>query len=599
MTKKEALLDINETQDYYVSKLSDIITGIDDRFEDLKEIDFTSPTGTGKTIMVAKLINTLPNYFFVITSLSRGQLRYQVEKKISELCKNDNYVVYGLNEFTKNTILQEDDIINILPDDKKIIWIRDEGHIATNRWQEVLRMRSSYIVNFSATNKNNNGIQCNFSHTMMLRTVTQNSGTPEDALDQLLEVKNLHKNINGYNPCALFRIIHDENLQRVFNECEKRGLTYINITEESYDMSDICEDDNQYDVIINKYRITEGVDLKRCHVIYMDSKPSNEATVVQIIGRARRNALFWRNDIDILAKSNEDLLDETRKCYVFYNIPETEVAQNDLGELAYSLCDTISVEALKPNIKINVTNGQMPNGLFVLELLGKNGTFSITYDENLEANVVSNDTFYKERKRTYDPMVIDLSDEGFNIKKIFLKPNFLEYFEKRIKRTKGKIDNTKYVFFCIKKYLSRNNTENFNIDIDYWETFLKMDDKKTLVNRYKWADFLWRVPGVYHLYRLATEVSFRSTFNDQEKQEAYEYAKIDKVPEYFEKRNIFNSGMWYQAAELDFELKPYIEKIEYVSTQLAESISKDLDNAHNVIQITANKYKYSPHPFSM
>ncbi|MDY4936227.1 MAG: hypothetical protein SO132_05610 [Candidatus Enteromonas sp.] len=73
MTKKEeALLEINETQDFYVSKLSDIITGSDNRFENLKEIDFTSPTGTGKTIMVAKLINSLPSFFFVITSLSRG-----------------------------------------------------------------------------------------------------------------------------------------------------------------------------------------------------------------------------------------------------------------------------------------------------------------------------------------------------------------------------------------------------------------------------------------------------------------------------------------------------------------------------------------------
>ena len=111
MTKKEALLEINETQDFYVSKLSDIITGEDNRFEDLKEIDFTSPTGTGKTVMVAKLINSLPNFFFVITSLSRGQLRYQVEGKIRDLCKGNNFVVFGLNEYTKNTILQEKDII--------------------------------------------------------------------------------------------------------------------------------------------------------------------------------------------------------------------------------------------------------------------------------------------------------------------------------------------------------------------------------------------------------------------------------------------------------------------------------------------------------
>ena len=200
MNKKEAIQEINETQDFYIEKLINIILGTDKRFEDLKEIDFTSPTGTGKTVMVAKLINRLPNHFFFITSLSKGQLRHQVENKIKSLCLGNNFVVFGLNEYTKNTILQEKDILDLLPNNKEIIWIRDEGHIATNRWQEILRNRSSHIINFSATNKSNNGIQCNFSHTMMLRTVSQNSGTPEDALDQLLEVKNVHRNITGYNP---------------------------------------------------------------------------------------------------------------------------------------------------------------------------------------------------------------------------------------------------------------------------------------------------------------------------------------------------------------------------------------------------------------
>lgn len=597
MTKKEALIEINETQDFYVSKLIDIVLGIDNRFEELKEIDFTSPTGTGKTVMVAKMINMLPDYFFVITSLSKGQLRHQVESKIRSLVKQNNFIVFGSSEYTRNTVLQEVDIINSIPKDKKVIWIRDEGHIATNRWQEVLRERSSHIINFSATNKSNNGIQCNFAHTMMLRTVSQNSGTPEEALDQLLEVKNIHKEISGYNPCALFRVIHDENLSRVIEECEKRSLSYINITDENYDMSEICEDDNHYDVIINKFKITEGIDLKRCHVIYMDSKPSNEATVVQVIGRARRNALFWRTDIDILDKDNSDLLEETRKCFVFYNIPETEVAQNDLGELTYSLCDTISVEALKPNIKVRVVNGQLPNGLYILELYGRNGAFTISYDEQIGANVVSNQDFYKNEIEEYNPRLIDLSKEDLNLQKIYLKENIKDFFEIKTRRSRHEVDRFKYYFYLVKLYCQRHPGV-IDLDIDYWENYLEISRKEVLVKDRKWGEFYYSSSERYNFFKKEIEGHFVENFSDEDKDLCWEAAKIDKTPEYVEKKDIFVNNSWEGVSHLSYEFSKYVDKIEYFSTSLANDVAIELEKRHNVKQITCNKYRYSPHPFT-
>ena len=598
MNKKEALQEINRTQDFYVSKLIEIILGVDKRFEELKEIDFTSPTGTGKTIMVSRLINALPDYFFFITSLSRGQLRYQVERKIKSLCPRSNYVVFGLNEFTKSTILQENDILNILPNNRKIIWIRDEGHIATNRWQEVLRSRSSHIINFSATNKSSNGIQCNFAHTMMLRTVSQNSGTPEDALDKLLEVKNAHKNIHNYNPCALFRVLHDENLERVITQCQKRNLKYINITDEMYDMSEICEDNNQYDVIINKFKITEGIDLKRCHVIYMDSKPSNEATVVQIIGRARRNALFWRNDVDILTRENADLLSETRKCFVFYNIPETEVAQNELGELTFSLCDTISVEALKPNIRIHVTNGQMDNGLYILELAGKTGYFNIFHDDFLDANVVSNKDFYLEETIDCNSKVIDLSKEDYNLKKIYLKPNIFDYFKKDLRRSERECDRKKYYFYFVKRYYEKCPGIKPDLNIDYWEKYLEMNNKTKLVDEKKWGEFFFNSNERYQFFKKEIEGQFSRNFDNVDISQAKEYSKIDRTPEFWDKKDIFIHSSWSSATRLNYDIDKYIDKIEYVDLSLADKVSEILENKHNVIQISSNKYKYSAHPFT-
>lgn len=185
MTKEQAFEEINETQDYYVEELKEMIVkeGV------LRELNFTSDTGTGKTKMMSKLINKLPNYFFLVTTLSKGQLNKQVERNLKEDCLHNNFKVHGVCDYTANTRLTYRDILNELPKDKNIIWLRDEGHIHTNKWQSLLEDRCYRIVNISATNNDLGGIECNFKHTMMLRTVIQQSGEIGEALDKLLEVK--------------------------------------------------------------------------------------------------------------------------------------------------------------------------------------------------------------------------------------------------------------------------------------------------------------------------------------------------------------------------------------------------------------------------
>ena len=104
---------------------------------------------------------------------------------------------------------------------------------------------------------------------MMLRTVKQQQGSYIEALDKLVEIKNQHKRVKEYNLCAIIRhISNDEKiLQNIFKECEKRKLKYINITEENFDMSTLCQDNNKYDVIINKFKLVEGIDIRRAHVL--------------------------------------------------------------------------------------------------------------------------------------------------------------------------------------------------------------------------------------------------------------------------------------------------------------------------------------------
>lgn len=389
MNKKEAFDEINRTQDEYIEELISLITNPD--YEVMKAINFTSPTGTGKTKMMAKLINRFPDCYFIITTLSRGQLHLQVRDDLSKDCAQNNFYVYGSADYKINSKLDANDIIGRIPPNTRCIWLRDEGHIKTNRFDELLKDRCYKVINFSATNEHSD-IKCNFTNTMMLRTVNQSCGTPEDAVNKLLEVKEIHKDIQGYNPCAIFRCVGNDT--KLYNHikrlCKKHNLKYIDLIDTTPDVTiaELCKDDNEYDIIINKFKITEGINIKRAHILYMDNKPNNNATTIQVIGRCRRNALLYRDDIDILSPQNSKLLEKTRECYVFYNVDKMKIDSDENGELQYAFCDYISCEELKPNTTIEVVDGQLQNGLHIIELLGQTGTFTISRDEKLGFNII-------------------------------------------------------------------------------------------------------------------------------------------------------------------------------------------------------------------
>ena len=224
---------------------------------------------------------------------------------------------------------------------------------------------------------------------MMLRTVCQQVGTIEDALTKLIEVKTQHNTVKDYNPCAILRCLTSGTTETAIQACLNMGLKYINITEETFDMRELCEDDNEYDVIINRFKIVEGIDIRRAHVIWMENEPSNPKTTIQLIGRCRRNALLYRDDIDIFKSSNKELLKNTRVCYAYYNVQDMHIDSDEYGNLVNAFCDTISCQRLRPNIRITVKRGVMQNGLKVIELAGKTGKFDIQVDKSTGFNIIS------------------------------------------------------------------------------------------------------------------------------------------------------------------------------------------------------------------
>ena len=144
LTKEQEIALINEKQNYYVDKLIDILYSEESKL--IKTINFSSSTGTGKTKMMASLFNKLHDRYFVVTTLSRGQLHKQVTQDIKAFARDDNFFVYGLHDYKSNSKLTADEIIARLPIDKDIVWIRDEGHINTNKWQEILEKRDDLDI---------------------------------------------------------------------------------------------------------------------------------------------------------------------------------------------------------------------------------------------------------------------------------------------------------------------------------------------------------------------------------------------------------------------------------------------------------------------
>lgn len=119
-TKEEAFKRINELQDRYEIELINLIKNENNV---LKEINFSSPIGTGKTNMIAGVINKLSDneYFFIITTLSKGQLDKQIRRKIEVLSYAflaNNFFYKQIHKVAVYDVAGEKIIIIFLTEDK-------------------------------------------------------------------------------------------------------------------------------------------------------------------------------------------------------------------------------------------------------------------------------------------------------------------------------------------------------------------------------------------------------------------------------------------------------------------------------------------------
>lgn len=276
------------------SKVNEIFDLFHDEYK--KEITFKSPTGSGKTYMMADLMNMLssPEFVFIVSSLSKGQLAQQNHEKFIEysydnftnlnpyLINSDtapeeklyiplDYNVYSLPRdlYKQNSKLMEGSMKSFLEEllnlNKKIVLIRDECHQATNNLDQ-LNDYFYKIINTSATPPTNRfhidvEITEEEAVTEKLIKVNQNlnNNSPygleeqleileNEAIPLFIKIKKDYNEKLNMNPCMIIQISNKTKGESEWNEIKRiidkpeLGLKWMYIAQEGSSLNDTNDD---------------------------------------------------------------------------------------------------------------------------------------------------------------------------------------------------------------------------------------------------------------------------------------------------------------------------------------------------------------------
>ena len=342
------------------------------------EVTFKSPTGSGKTYMMFKIMERLlekdKNLIFIVSSLSKSDLAYQNHEKFVNFCKNKSivnpyyidvettpeetlyipldYNAYSLgrDKYKKGTKLMQGAFLSFINEikqaKKKIILIRDECHQATKNLDELKEKGNFWkILNLSAT-PNVTQITCEITNKeavdakLIKKIESSKSENIHEAFDKLKEIKKEYNNGLHINPCLIIQISNKDNGQAEFEKIKKIlndeyvDFQWMYITGDAKNNetnSDIAKlplkewkneakHSKTLDVIIFKMMITEGWDIPRACMLFQVRDSQSKQMDEQVIGRIRRNPILlnWENYND---KPNLQELATT--CWVWGIIPES------------------------------------------------------------------------------------------------------------------------------------------------------------------------------------------------------------------------------------------------------------------------------------
>lgn len=240
-----------------------------------KSLVFKAPTGSGKTYMIADLMNRVlaedKNVVFMVSSLSKGSLAQQNHEKFesygstfthlnpylinSEISGEEQlfipteYNVYSLplSLYKKGGRLMQGSLTNFFNTvtggrlldglEKKIVLIKDECHIATNNLDDIPENYISRIIDVSATPKLSRGqypdVEITNEEAMqakLIKTVEwgEDDAKLDDAIARFESLKAEYRNLLGVNPCLIIQI---SNKEKADEELENQIFPALNKTD--------------------------------------------------------------------------------------------------------------------------------------------------------------------------------------------------------------------------------------------------------------------------------------------------------------------------------------------------------------------------------
>lgn len=259
------------------------------KIQEKSVVTFKSPTGSGKTYMMADLMNRIlsqrNDIIFLVSTLSKGNLGQQnYDKFIEYQQKGDfpflkpyiintslsteeslfiptDYNVYVLPRdlYKEGGLLMRGTMTNFLQEitrnlygngsNKQIYVIKDECHQATNNLDELTKLYFTKIINISATPKLSRGqspdVEITEEQAINAKLIKKVELCEDKvdiavAIDKFEEIKVKYRDLLGVNPCLIVQISNkdkaDEEMAKIFevlNRPEHQALKWMTILQKT------------------------------------------------------------------------------------------------------------------------------------------------------------------------------------------------------------------------------------------------------------------------------------------------------------------------------------------------------------------------------
>lgn len=267
------------------------VTSLVDKIAKKNVITFKSPTGSGKTYMMAdfmdRILSERSDVVFIVSSLSKSELAKQNFDKFCEYKQHGEfphlnpYLISSEISGEEGVFVPIDYNVYVLPRDlykkggrlmqgamdnflqtitsnlfgnglnKQVYLIKDECHQATNNLDTISADFFSKTINISATPKLTRGQVPDVEVTeeaainaKLIKTIEWNEEDSDvaDAIEKLEEIKEDYRNLLDVNPCLIIQISNkdkaNDDLARIYdvlNKPEHKDLKWMLIVDKDKD----------------------------------------------------------------------------------------------------------------------------------------------------------------------------------------------------------------------------------------------------------------------------------------------------------------------------------------------------------------------------